>query len=107
MYHTPSGATALAVGPVACMPSRPRAPATNARALVLRGAHKLHARVMHTVPAAAGRACGVGRLHPVLDGGQEPLEAKVREGQDTLVQPDGSFGYAVYLQRERSHCEYT
>ena len=79
------------------MPSRPRAPATNARALVLRGAHKLHARVMHTVPAAAGRACGVGRLHPVLDGGQEPLEAKVREGAHALVQADGSLGDAARL----------
>ena len=69
--------------------------------------HGLHEQIVRAVPAAAGHTCGVGCLHPVLDGGQEPLEAKVREGQDTLVQPDGSFGYAVYLQRERSHCEYT
>ena len=69
--------------------------------------HGLHRQIVRAVPAAAGHTYGAGCLHPVLDGGQEPLEAKVREGQDTLVQPDGSFGYAVYLQRERSHCEYT
>ena len=40
---------------------------------------------MHAVPAAASHSCGVGCLHPVLDGGQEPLEAKVREGRHTLV----------------------
>ena len=62
-------------------------------------------RVMRTVPAAAGRACGVGRLHPVLDGGQEPLEAKVREGAHALVQADGSLGDAARLQVERSHGE--
>ena len=40
---------------------------------------------MHAVPATAGHSFGVGCLHPVLDGGQEPLEAKVREGRHTLV----------------------
>ena len=40
---------------------------------------------MLAVPAAAGHSFGVGCLHPVLDGGQEPLEAKVREGRHTLV----------------------
>ena len=40
---------------------------------------------MRAVPAAAGHSFDVGCLHPVLDGGQEPLEAKVREGPHTLV----------------------
>ena len=40
---------------------------------------------MYAVPAAAGHSFGVGCLHPVLDGEQEPLEAKVREGRHTLV----------------------
>ena len=57
-------------------------------------------QIARAMPAAAGHTCGVGCLHPVLDGGQEPLEAKVRESQDTLVQSDGSFGDAVHLQGE-------
>ena len=40
---------------------------------------------MRAVPATAGHSFDVGCLHPVLDGGQEPLEAKVREGPHTLV----------------------
>ena len=62
--------------------------------------HGLNEQIVRAVPAAAGHTCGVGCLHPVLDGGQEPVEAKVRESQDTLVQPDSSFGDAVHLQRE-------
>ena len=40
---------------------------------------------MCAVPAAASHSCVLGCLHPVLDGGQEPLEAKAREGPHTLV----------------------
>ena len=47
-------------------------------------------QIVRAVPAAGGHTCGAGCLHPVLDGGQESLEAKVRESQDTLVQPDGT-----------------
>ena len=43
----------------------------------------------------------MGCLHPVADGGQEPLKAKVREGQDTLIQPDDSLGDAACLQVEK------
>ena len=43
----------------------------------------------------------MGCLHPVADGGQEPLKAKVLEGQDRLIQPDGSLGDAARLQVKR------
>ena len=64
----------------------PPAPPCAAAAYMSKSAlrHRRLYEQMYAVPATAGHSFGVGCLHPVLDGGKEPLEAKVREDRNTL-----------------------
>ena len=65
-----------------CAPRGPPPPPLSSCALLRR--RRLYEQML-AVPAAASHSFGVGCLHPMLDRGLEPLEAKVREGRHTLV----------------------